>query len=1575
MGVKKFQVLLVGLLLVLGISASAMGQVSGYQVRVVRPDSGKVVAIDDSIVVRVISVGGGTPTSIKVRIVLVPSTTDTITTRGAIDSTGTSGITGTTAKFSKEIVSNTVSGQTYTTYQGVFKIAQGDGEYLLNVASPKRLAAIATVTEVSNVGQFHGLSRVAAVFVAPERGTIGDGKIFGFDGDRPEIADIDTVYLDAGLRATATAPLSDGSGGTTTFGNAPRKLANTTGRFGFRAGETVGVNIAVTSSGNSKVLSGEIAGAVVLIDSAQITDESKARAKLRFLASAFLSSDTAKAATDTSSSGYSTRAVYTRFASDKVLRKTLVLSTGQFPNGASVVAQAFLIDAAGNLSGKASFDSKATARGVTSSITYLIDTVAPTFSSVRPDTGAVGLRFTGVKYVDRDTIDTAGTGKTSARFHQRPLRWSLSEIADSMTVKIGNKTWIRGKTTAIQASGADSFNVTETDTVASSSTNSAAAATGTTYDVVLTAVDSVGNSSSRTVTGAVLDSTALQFAGRFPRMINFSNKDTFNAATSSVVFTLSEAADSIRVTYRRLGVAGGTVTTARGQGGGNININLTSTTSQRIDVTTDSLRDQNFYSLQLFGRDLAYNWTVTGPDTLFYNVGFKSPNADTIKVVVASGANDTAVVNTVGTGILLDVAAVDTVLKSNAVTFGPATVMVEVWSADTTQNLVGVHLKGTGLTEQAALVSVPGRGRIRQATLDNNGWVLGARQITVSDTLAQNKLYVTVRDTARASRKGTTTALVFEAGQMSQYKLMVANPASSVADTSNVQAGPPFVINVQPQDKFGNPSLKQADAIYTSSSGGNALSEIYVEFASDVSEVEVPAGPQRLSSTSWYAFDFSARPRSTGGPIRIMARTANVQGVASGTQLTAKGTVWIRAFGEGGPPPPPTGDQTVAKPDTLIVEDYRGADGNGDQGGFVLATFKNTKDHAQLAQYRIWREILVSTGYDTTTGKITSLTTPALRWVAWAVVDAVPVMKGDPPITRAVVPTIDNVATRWAITAEMGNKSSEAATSSAIGARQGKVVFSEESVRETLALLGIQSAMLQADLEKIISPSYDFMQALMGDRKDLLYGRLDLDGLRQVAMRVPEGVRAQTAAVRASDATMAAAAVRAIDNIPPAAVTSETHTEVVDKREVTLTWKMSTDDRVVGLIPYKGYAVPIAGVRAYDVLRGADENSLVRVASLTSGTTTFKDVADPGLGNKLFYRITATDLDNATPGVLIAVDLTPAPVGRLRYFTANNLSVYLMVPETDPSFNLTEDFDDFFVFADSFGKTPGQTGFTLQADIEPDAGDGDVDFDDFFAFADAFGRVAQPRAGKPVPRGTPVFGVNRDAGLDLKLASERVLAGQPITLEVAVSNATALKGYGFTLTYDPQKFELVEASAGDQNLLSQGGSTPVFLKHAEPGRIQLANAITDGGAVSGSGSVARLVFNVKGEFTDITRFEIADGVLVDGSRLTNPVVTLGALNIQTTPTEFALRQNFPNPFNPETTIKYDLADGGRVELRIYNMVGQVVRTLVSERQNPGRYSIRWDGKDDRGLTVSSGIYFYRLTSEKFSDVKKLMLLK
>ncbi|MCZ6632573.1 MAG: T9SS type A sorting domain-containing protein, partial [bacterium] len=129
------------------------------------------------------------------------------------------------------------------------------------------------------------------------------------------------------------------------------------------------------------------------------------------------------------------------------------------------------------------------------------------------------------------------------------------------------------------------------------------------------------------------------------------------------------------------------------------------------------------------------------------------------------------------------------------------------------------------------------------------------------------------------------------------------------------------------------------------------------------------------------------------------------------------------------------------------------------------------------------------------------------------------------------------------------------------------------------------------------------------------------------------------------------------------------------------------------------------------------------------------------------------------------------------------------------------------------------------------------------------------------------------------------------------------------------------------------------------------------------------------EFEDVARFEIAEGVVFDPERLSNPVVTQGVLNVESTPTEFALFQNFPNPFNPETTIKYNLAESADVTVQIYNVVGQVVRTLVAERQSSGRYQVQWSGKDDRGVAVSSGIYFYQISAGKFHDVRKLMLLK
>ncbi len=88
------------------------------------------------------------------------------------------------------------------------------------------------------------------------------------------------------------------------------------------------------------------------------------------------------------------------------------------------------------------------------------------------------------------------------------------------------------------------------------------------------------------------------------------------------------------------------------------------------------------------------------------------------------------------------------------------------------------------------------------------------------------------------------------------------------------------------------------------------------------------------------------------------------------------------------------------------------------------------------------------------------------------------------------------------------------------------------------------------------------------------------------------------------------------------------------------------------------------------------------------------------------------------------------------------------------------------------------------------------------------------------------------------------------------------------------------------------------------------------------------------------------------------------------PQNFRLFQNYPNPFNPSTNIKYNLPKEGNVSLKVFNVLGKEVRTLVNEFEQAGTYNISFNA-----FELPSGIYFYRLTSGNFTQVKKLVLLK
>jgi len=100
-----------------------------------------------------------------------------------------------------------------------------------------------------------------------------------------------------------------------------------------------------------------------------------------------------------------------------------------------------------------------------------------------------------------------------------------------------------------------------------------------------------------------------------------------------------------------------------------------------------------------------------------------------------------------------------------------------------------------------------------------------------------------------------------------------------------------------------------------------------------------------------------------------------------------------------------------------------------------------------------------------------------------------------------------------------------------------------------------------------------------------------------------------------------------------------------------------------------------------------------------------------------------------------------------------------------------------------------------------------------------------------------------------------------------------------------------------------------------------------------------------------------------------------SVKVKEIPAEFSISQNYPNPFNPTTSIKYAIPQDARVSLVVYDMLGQVVKTLVDQEQEAGYYTVRWDGTNNFGSKVSSGIYIYRIVAGKYTSTMKMNLLK
>jgi len=198
---------------------------------------------------------------------------------------------------------------------------------------------------------------------------------------------------------------------------------------------------------------------------------------------------------------------------------------------------------------------------------------------------------------------------------------------------------------------------------------------------------------------------------------------------------------------------------------------------------------------------------------------------------------------------------------------------------------------------------------------------------------------------------------------------------------------------------------------------------------------------------------------------------------------------------------------------------------------------------------------------------------------------------------------------------------------------------------------------------------------------------------------------------------------------------------------------------------------------------------------------------------------------------------------------------------------------------------------------------------------------------------------------------------------------------------------VVGAHYGDNDGLHDAGSAYIFKRKtagwAQTKKLTAGNAVKDarfGEAVSISDNLKL----IGAPYQTVSGFIAAGAAYVYGGSSGTAKSLIASSANEPIPETFALRQNYPNPFSPlergtfgkpETEIGFGLPSADHVTVKIFNLLGQEIRTLGNDKYAAGLHHVRWDGKDNDGNTALSGIYFYQLQAGAFSQVKKMSLLR
>ena len=639
-------------------------------------------------------------------------------------------------------------------------------------------------------------------------------------------------------------------------------------------------------------------------------------------------------------------------------------------------------------------------------------------------------------------------------------------------------------------------------------------------------------------------------------------------------------------------------------------------------------------------------------------------------------------------------------------------------------------------------------------------------------------------------------------------------------------------------------------------------------------------------------------------------------------------------------------------PDRVVA-----ADNPGDEGGFVLLTWDLSDDHSILDTYRIfrgegsareWGSVAAAPGATEGRAVVATLDTMSTVWGVRGQIGGSSMMDdmacmADIVVTGSDVDGLEVLVWRTG----SGNRVSSPRSSNILWKgttdATGQVSLSVNNSGRTSSY----AATARRDGELVAS--WRGIQLTPSDCPSL---ELAIGGEATVG-----GATDQRPSVVLMSSITQSGSARAIDNTPPAAAGSFRAVDVPDDDggQIQLSWTESTSDVSITR-SVEGAVGPVTsdmsrGVVGYRIYREEAEGFAL-LGTVGPGVTGFVDTTAI-TGIRFTYVVSAFDQDNETVS-----EEEEAMSIRNREEDVNGKLIQGLFGA-----DKTVGFDDYFHFADHYGSSVEDTEWEPAFDL---AAKQAVDIDGYNVFAENFGRQTAS-AAKVIPLEP---GRNEQTRLDFFGGVPLPRVGEEFVLTLHLSDFGLLKGYGFQVEFDGEELEVVRAVAADNGLGEGILANPQVLAVAEG-----KQAIVAYGDEVSEGTVAvELVFRALREFED-GWIRITEGQVRDGAFAVNPLVLPAPVQMETLPEVYALGFNYPNPFNPETTIKYALPQASDVKLVVYNSIGQVVRTLVNERQSIGRYAFTWDATNDRGQAVSSGIYLYRLQAGEFAKVRKMLLLK